>query len=209
MTKVDIVDKDRRRIIQNKSNVELSVEIEDYECLVERISMASQILDRVQGRNVEPLDETKGFSPAVSKDIWLNVITATKPIVPGSSHQEETLSRIYKMLYQYTIKGEYPLLQQLCNYLGVNMEDFFSILATPTHPDREPYMWAYNVFESAAQMNAIRGNGNANARQWIDKSREYKMASEDRVSLAIEGKKIDKLKEIGADIAMELIGGGE
>ena len=35
------------------------------------------------------------------------------------------------------------------------------------------------------------------------------MASEDRISLAIEGKKIDKLKEIGADLAQELIGMSE
>lgn len=44
---------------------------------------------------------------------------------------------------------------------------------------------AFNVFESAAQYNAVKGNGNFNARQWIDRSVENKIAVEDRMGLTI------------------------
>ncbi len=205
MTKIEVVDKDKKPVIETMSIIELRGDVKNYYDLTVK-------LDNLRRNpSVIPPDEAEGgaFSTKVSRDIWYAVINATKPLTPKSSSDEKTLARIYKMLFQYTVFGEYPLLQQLCNYLGVNMDEFFGVIASASHPNKEPYTWAYNVFESAAQMNAIRGNGNANARQWIDKSREYKMASEDRVSLAIESQKIDRLKEIGADLAQELIGMSE
>ena len=205
MKTIDVVAKNKKPVLEPMSIIELRGDVKNYYDLTVK-------LDNLRRNpSVIPPDEAEGgaFSTKVSRDIWYAVINATKPLTPKSSHDEKTLARIYKMLFQYTVFGEYPLLQQLCNYLGVNMDEFFGVIASANHPDKEPYTWAYNVFESAAQMNAIRGNGNANARQWIDKSREYKMASEDRISLAIESKKIDKLKEIGADLAQELIGMSE
>lgn len=192
------IEKENKR---EMSIVEIRNDIEDYFDLTVK-------LDNLKRRNHDQWfnEEGSSYSTATSRDIWFAVVNSTKPIEPSDLREKRTLTKIYKVLFEYTVYGEYPLLQQLCNYLGVNMEDFFSIISSPNHPDKNAYMWAYNVFEAAAQMNAIRGNGNANARQWIDKSREFKMASEDRVSLAIESKKIDKLEEIGAELAQELIG---
>lgn len=206
---VVVVDGDTKEpIIENKSIVELRGDVKNYYDLTVK-------LDRIRRDPalwVELLNtelENSPFSPHISREIWFAVIDSTKPLNPKSAREEETLTKIYNLLFKYAVQGEYPLLQQLCNYLGVNMEEYFRIMANSIHPDRDAYIWAYGVFESAAQMNAIRGNGNANARQWIDKSREYKIATEDKVNLTIEGKKVDKLNEIGAELAKELLGGGE
>lgn len=211
MSKVDVtvVDgKTKQPVIESKSIVELTSDITGYYDLTVRLDKLKRDPETVMQMKDE-LDDNKAFSTKVSREIWFAVINSTKPLEPKSPREEKTLNKIYKLLYKYAVQGEYPLLQQLCNYLGVNMEDFFRVMSSSGHPDRDAYIWAYSVFESAAQMNAIRGNGNANARQWIDKSREYKIATEDRVNLTIEGKKVDKLDEIGAELAKELLGGGE
>ena len=206
---VTVVDKDTQKpVVENKSIVELTSDITGYYDLTVRLDKLKRDPEIVMQMKDE-MDDNKSFSNRISREIWFAVINSTKPLEPQTTREEKTLNKIYKLLYKYAVQGEYPLLQQLCNYLGVNMEDFFRIMSSSGHPDRNAYIWAYSVFESAAQMNAIRGNGHANARQWIDKSREYKIATEDRINLTIEGKKVDKLDEIGAELAKELLGGGE
>ncbi len=194
-------------VIETKSIVELRSDVRDYYDLTVKLDNIKR--DPNVWIELMDADDNKAFSNNVSREIWYAVINSTKPLVPQSTREAKTLGKIYKLLFEYAVQGEYPLLQQLCNYLGVNMEEFFRVMSSSGHPDRNAYIWAYSVFESAAQMNSIRNNGNANARQWIDKSREYKIATEDRVNLTIEGKKVDKLDEIGAELAKELLGGGK
>lgn len=206
---VVVVDAETKEpVVEDKSIVELRSDVRNYYDLTAKLDNLKRDPDTWLKLMADE-DDNKSFSTSVSREIWYAVINSTKPLSVKSTREAKTLNKIYKLLFKYAVQGEYPLLQQLCNYLGVNMEDFFRVMSSSGHPDRDAYIWAYSVFESAAQMNAIRGNGNANARQWIDKSREYKIATEDRVNLTIEGKKVDKLNEIGAELAKELIGGGE
>ena len=193
------------RNIGRKSALESTVRLYTYSDLTNAI-MDIKTNRLKYGQNFEMEEGDKNFSPRVSRSIWISVIESTKPYISKNDYEDKVLARVYKILYKYTLEGEYPLLQQLCNYLGVGVQEFFAILRTPSHVDRNVYMWAFNVFESAAQYNAVKGNGNFNARQWIDRSVENKIAVEDRMELTIEAHKLDKLEEIGADLARELIG---
>lgn len=147
----------------------------------------------------------KTYYPHVGKIVWRTVVMATKPMIPSSQAEKETLTSIYKVIYAFTKSGEYPLMQQLCNYLGLSLDDFFAILRTQGHPNREVYLWSYNVFEAAASMNAIRSNGNANMRVWLDKSRENKISTESKMELSIEARKIKQLEDYGAEVERSLI----
>lgn len=199
VVEVEIIDEDGDPVVEPKSAVEQLTDVKGYNDLVYKVN------------DLEASDEIfygdgKNYYPDIGRAIWKTVIMATKPMIARSEKEKDTLLSVYKIIYAFTKTGEYPLMQQLCNYLGVNMDEFFNIIQSPKHPDKEVFLWAYNVFDACASMNAIRSNGNANIRMWIDKSREGKMPAETRVELAIETEKLKKLTDYGAELDRQLLG---
>lgn len=195
---VEIIDDDGTPIIEPKSAVEQLTDVKGYNDLVYKINDLEATDEIVYG-------DGKNYYPDIGRAIWKNVIMSTKPMIARSEKEKDTLLSVYKIIYAFTKTGEYPLMQQLCNYLGVNMDEFLNIISSPKHPDKEAYLWAYNVFDACASMNAIRSNGNANIRMWLDKSREGKMATETKVELAIETEKLKKLTDYGAELDRQLL----
>ena len=196
--KTEVIGIDGEAVEKPQSAIEQLTTVEGYNDLVRQISRLGIEDDMDYG-------DGKTYYPNVGKIVWQTVVMATKPMIPSSLTEKESLSSIYKVILAFTKAGEYPLLQQLCNYLGMGLDDFFAILRTQGHPNREVYLWAYNVFEAAASMNAIRSNGNSNARMWIDKSRENKISAETKIELAIEASKVKQLEDYGAEVERSLI----
>lgn len=195
---IEVIDSNGDSLSKPRSAIEKVTKVDGYNDLVFKIEALGIVDDMDYG-------DGKTYSPVVGRIVWRTVILATKPIQPSSQADRDSLISIYKIIYAFTQSGEYPLLQQLCNYLGLNMDDFFTIIRTNGHPNKDVYLWAYNVFEAAASMNAIRSNGNANMRIWLDKSREYKISTETRLELSMEINKRKVLEGNGRDIAMLLM----
>lgn len=198
MKKNEIIDTNGDSLEIPRSAIEQVVDVKGYNDLVSKINDIG-IEDKMD------YGDGKTYFPHVGQMVWRTVILATKPMIPKDEREKKLLLSIYKIILAFTMSGEYPLLQQLCNYLGINMDEFFTILVAQNHPSQRVYMWAYNVFEAAATMNAIRSNGNANMRMWIDKSREYKISTETKLELANEQRKITQLEKLGAEIERELL----
>lgn len=197
-TKVNVIDVDGDPMFDPQSAIERIIDIKGYNDLVLKIQ-ALNVDDNID------FGDGKTFNANVSRLIWRTVIVGTKPLVAKNRMEDEELGKIYKLIYSFTSSGEYPLMQQLSNYLGLSsLNDFFSIISDSGHALQRVYLWAYNVFESAASMNAVRSNGNANIRKWLDQSREGKITAESRLELSIEKTKLDRAKEIGANIDRNL-----
>lgn len=194
----EVCDSDGNSITRPQSAIEQLSNIKGYNDLVLQIT-------KLKIKDVNDDGNNKKYDPSIARAIWQTVILSTKPMIPRTDEEKEDLISVYKVLYSFTKAGEYPLLQQLCNFLGVNIDDFFAIISTAGHPKRDVYFWAYNVFESASTMNAVRSNGNAQIRIWLDKSRENKISAESKVELSIEARKLVQLESYGKDISRELI----
>lgn len=180
-----------------KSAIEQLIDVESYNDLVYKVNELD-IPETGYG-------DGKNYFPEIGRIVWQTVVLTAKPKIANNSTEKEAYLSIYKVVYAFAKAGEYPLMQQLCNYLGENLDNFLLICRTPGHPLHEPYEWVYRVFDAAASLNAIRSNGNANIRVWLDKSREQKIAIEDRIELSLEASKINKLKSLGEDIEKSLL----
>lgn len=198
---VEIIDENGDNIVRPQSAVEQITDIKGYNDLVYKISDLENLEDEVL------YGDGKNYFPSIGRSVWKTVIMATKPIIAKNEREKEELLSVYKIIYAFTKAGEYPLMQQLCNYLGVTIDEFYNVLRTNNHPNRRVYLWAHDVFDACASMNAIRSNGNANIRVWIDKSREGKMPAETRVELALETEKLKQITNYGEELNRQLLSG--
>ena len=176
------------------SAVEKLADVNDYDDLIRKI-------DNYGIEDLGFQGDGKSYWPEISKVVWVSTIKNTKPILPKDDKEREKLESIYKLLLTSTFKGEYPLMSQLCAYLGLTMNEFKMILNNEMHPDSRVYRWAYALFDNAASQNALRGNGSNSARQWIDKTREDIITAAERFEIVAENNRIKALSDDGERIA--------
>lgn len=186
-----------------KSFVEKNVDIKSWDDLIQKI------IELNIDSSTDYLGNGKSYSMDIGKGVWARCLLATTPNIPENKEEEEEYIRIYKLLYTFTKVGEYPLLQQLCNYLGYGMDEFMNIMQNGNHPYRNAYYWAYNVFESCSQNNAMRSNGNKEIRMWLDKSREGKITAQEKVELMLKQRKMDVIEDRGREVYNKLLEEGE
>lgn len=194
---VEIIDVNGDSLSKAKSGVEQNIQVDGYNDLLRKIE-ALQI-----DKNM-PFGDGKIYSPEVGQIVWRTVLLSATPIIPKNQYEKDLLQKIYKLILSLTYSGEYPLMQLLTNYLGVTINEFIYILNDTKDDRQEIFMWAYKVFEAGAQLNSIRSNGNPQARQWIDKTREGKIAVEEAMKIELERDNLSIIKERGKAIAMEI-----
>lgn len=197
---VEIIDENGDSITNKPvSAIEMKTNITGYKDFISRVSRIDADLDELG------FGDAKMYSFDLGKSVWKGVLMAATPLSPRDDKEKELINSIYKLLFAMAEYGEYPLKEKLCVYLGVDLDEFYDIIRTPTHPNSNAYAWANRVFDTAASDNALKSNGNNQARQWIDRSVEGKMAADDRLELRIKASAIDKARIDGESIYKELM----
>jgi hypothetical protein len=196
---VEIVDANGDILDEPKSAVEQLTNVSGYNELVRKIN-------EIEYAEFTAPGDGKSVDKDVCQIIWRDVIMTTKPMVARNEYEKTKIESIYKLLYAFTKGGNYPSTSNLTNYLGIDLDELFRVISDTRHRDYMVYNWAYKVFKAAAEENSIKSNGNIVYRQWLDKSREYQVAAEDAIRLTNEINKIDTLRNIGKELALELIG---
>lgn len=194
---VEVVD-DYDEEIKPVSAVEKLIHITGYNDLVRKVS-ALNIEDNIG------FGDGKAYDSNLGQSIWKNQVVVAKPVVATTQAQQDRLESIYKFVFHCVQTGEYPLMQMLCNYLGTTLDELILSLTDIHDPFREINVWVYKLFESTANMNALKSNGSFAARKWLDESREHRVSAETKLTTAVEMKRIDVLKELGEDLYAEFM----
>lgn len=196
---VEIIDDTGDVLDKPKSAVEEYIQIRGWGDVV-------KIASDINTDNVVGFGDAKTYDWEVGQMIWKNVVLSTKPFNHKTNHEKDRIISIYKYIASFLNSGEYPLMAQLWNYLGVTQQEFFGAMSNNGHPDKDVFTWSFSVFDACASLNAIRSNGNVSARQWIDKTREYRVSADTELEMAVERQKIEMQNEIGRRIqeAIEL-----
>lgn len=183
--------------------LEHNIKIDGYQDFIQKISKIETDLQ------ASGFGDARMYDYELGRSIWKSGISTTFPILPRDEQERILLNRIYVFMYGLAEIGEYPLKQKLCTYLGVGIDDFYEIIKTPSHPNSNAYKWANDVMDMLANDNAIKSNGNNQARVWIDKSVEGKMAAETRVELASQLTMIESATKAGEELFKELMSNDE
>ena len=195
---VEIISEHGDEMVKPVSAVEYLGDIKGYNDLVRRISTLD-ISDNVG------YGDGKAYDWGLGQSIWKSQIVVAKPVVATTEAQKNKLESIYKFLYHCVQTGEYPLMQMLCNYLGITLDELMMSLSDVNNQYRDIYLWVYRLFESTANMNSLKSNGNFAARKWIDESREHKVSADVQLTTAIERQRIDVLSEFGRELLLEFM----